>query len=139
MIRALPSICHRTYFHTSKDDMTWIIRKLIGFLRVVVWHMRVSARDLEITWLECGLEPFEIDMVIWSCGLDVHHERCFPLTVKGQWVTFNGKSFPVFCTFSYDQNHLKIFFIASLASVHFHFMLLLILCNVYLLLCENGK
>ncbi len=30
-------------------------------------------------------------------------------------------------------------FIASLASVHFHFMLLLILCNDYLLLCENGK
>ncbi len=30
-------------------------------------------------------------------------------------------------------------FTASLTSVHFHLMLMLIFCNVYLLLCENGE
>ncbi len=36
----LPSICHRTYFHTSKGHVTWIIKK-------------VNRRSHEVTWLEC--------------------------------------------------------------------------------------
>ncbi len=50
----LPSICHRTYFHTSKDHVTWIIKK---FLRIVTWHMRVSTHMLEVTWLEYVPSP----------------------------------------------------------------------------------
>ncbi len=43
----LPSICHWNYFQTSKDYVTWNIWKVnIWFLRIVVWHMRVSAHLL---------------------------------------------------------------------------------------------
>ncbi len=54
----LPSIYYRTYFHTSKVTWPGLKRKLIGFPHIVVWHMRVSAHVLEVTWLECAiLEP----------------------------------------------------------------------------------
>ncbi len=41
---------------TSKHQrVTWprLYRKLIEFLRIVVWHMRVSAGLLEVMWLKC--------------------------------------------------------------------------------------
>ncbi len=41
---------------TSKHQrVTWpgLYRKLIAFLGIVVWHMRVSTPLLEVTWLEC--------------------------------------------------------------------------------------
>ncbi len=96
-----PSICHRTYFHTSTDHVTWIIKKVhkipthcgvpyesvsslakshmdsyalwcaiwecqlacyrsCGFLCIVVCHMRVSTRLLEVMWIpmHCGV-PYE--------------------------------------------------------------------------------
>ncbi len=36
--------------------VTWpeLYRKLIAFLRIVVWHMRVAIHLLEVMWLECG-------------------------------------------------------------------------------------
>ncbi len=49
LVGKLPSICHRTYFHTSKGHVTWIIKKLIGLQCILVGHMRVSARLLEVT------------------------------------------------------------------------------------------
>ncbi len=39
----------------QRGHVTWIFfRKLIAFLRIVVWHMRVSTHLLEVMWLECG-------------------------------------------------------------------------------------
>ncbi len=38
-----PSICHQTYFHTSKGQVTWIIKKV----------NRISMH-CGVTWLECG-------------------------------------------------------------------------------------
>ncbi len=37
----LPSICHRTYFHTSKGHVTWIIKK---FNRMAYQNVRLLAR-----------------------------------------------------------------------------------------------
>ncbi len=52
------SINHWNYFQTSTDRrIMWprYNRKLIEFLHIVVWHMRVSTRLLEVMWLKCGL------------------------------------------------------------------------------------
>ncbi len=48
--------------NTSKHQRaTWpgLYRQLIDFLRIVVWHMRVSARLLEVTWLECAYSSLD--------------------------------------------------------------------------------
>ncbi len=50
----LSSICDRTLFPHIKESHDLNYKKLIGFLRIVVWHMRVSAHLLEVMWLECG-------------------------------------------------------------------------------------
>ncbi len=46
---------------TSKHQrVIWpdLYRKLIEFIYIVVWHMRVSTRLLDVTWLECALFTF---------------------------------------------------------------------------------
>ncbi len=52
-----PSLVFATGPTSTHQRVTWsrLFRKLIGLLRIVVWHMRVSARLLDVTWLECGM------------------------------------------------------------------------------------
>ncbi len=52
-----PSLAFTTEPTSIHQRLTWpgLYRKLIGFLHIVVCHMRVSARLLEVMYLECGL------------------------------------------------------------------------------------
>ncbi len=52
---------------TSKHQrVMWLglYRKLIEYLHIVVWHMRVFTRLLEVTWLECLLDYMSWNNVI---------------------------------------------------------------------------
>ncbi len=50
-----PSLAFATGTTSKHQRVKWpgLYRKIIEFLRIVVWHMRVYARLLEVTWLEC--------------------------------------------------------------------------------------
>ncbi len=52
-----PSLAFATGPTSTHQRVTWsgLYRKLIEFLCIVGWHMRVSTRLLEVTWLECEL------------------------------------------------------------------------------------
>ncbi len=51
-----PSLAFATGTTSEHQRVMWpgIYRKLIEFLRIVVWHMKVSACLLEVRWLECS-------------------------------------------------------------------------------------
>ncbi len=51
------SVVFATARTSTHQRVTWpgLYRTLIGFLRIVVWHMRVSTPLLEATWLEYGV------------------------------------------------------------------------------------
>ncbi len=48
-------------------------RKLIEFLHIVVWHMRVSTRLLEVMWLEYGWSLETEQLVATGGAIIVHH------------------------------------------------------------------
>ncbi len=50
-----PSWAYATWPTSTHQRVTWpgLYRKLIGFLCIVVWHMKVSTHLLEVRWLEC--------------------------------------------------------------------------------------
>ncbi len=52
-----PTLVFVTRPTSTHQRVRWpgLYRKLIGFLRIVVWHIRVSTCLLEVTWLECDL------------------------------------------------------------------------------------
>ncbi len=47
------SNCYWIYFPNSRVTWPGLYRMLIRFLHIVVWHMRVLTRLLEVTCLEC--------------------------------------------------------------------------------------
>ncbi len=51
-----PSLAFATRTTSKHQRITWpgLYRKLIECLHIVVWHMRASARLLEVTWLRCN-------------------------------------------------------------------------------------
>ncbi len=63
------SIDHRNYFQTAKGHMPLII-----LLCIVVSHIRVSTRLLEVTWLECVWHP-----ISWGYAGPINKQEChFP-------------------------------------------------------------
>ncbi len=57
-----------------------LYRKLIEWLRIVVWQMRVSTRLLVVTWLECGFNHLinrELELV--GIELGTHCQICYQL------------------------------------------------------------
>ncbi len=83
----LPSICNWIYFHTSMGHVTWIIKKLIRFLRIVVWQMKVSARLLEVKWLECASLNYSL-LCLYNYdyeGQKTYIIKCQLLGLLGTW------------------------------------------------------
>ncbi len=67
----LPSICHWTYFHTSKGHVTWIIKKVNRIPTLCGMAYEVSPHLLEVTWLECTPPPCSTQNVFWIQTLDI--------------------------------------------------------------------